>query len=129
MEEKGADSNKLESLLAQQIKDIYRQSLGQSLNNIHFQQFNLGLLIVLEGVTTTIEKLLDRNSYSSLSSQIRAEIDKLILPQIRDAIEQGVNKKIVDFLSDTTIDSDVTGIIIIFGEKHQVASQEIQTRK
>lgn len=38
----------------------------------------------------------------------------MIHPQIQTIIEEVLNVKVVDFLSDTTIDNNITGAIAIF---------------
>ncbi|MGB5633399.1 MAG: Na-translocating system protein MpsC family protein [Waterburya sp.] len=38
----------------------------------------------------------------------------IIHPQIQDIIEEVLDVKVVDYLSDTTIDNDITGAIAIF---------------
>lgn len=69
---------------------------------------------MLAGTITSPEKLLKNNDSFYLVKQVRVAIDKVIQPQIQNIIEETLNVKVVDFLSDTTIDRELTGAIAIF---------------
>ncbi|MDJ0633057.1 MAG: DUF2294 domain-containing protein [Xenococcaceae cyanobacterium MO_188.B29] len=111
----------MESILSQKIKDIYQEQLDHQLDNISYKLFDSTLIIMLEGSITSAEKLLNENDRSHLAEQVRAAIDRVIQPQIQSVIEEVLNVKIVDFLSDTTIDNDITGAIAIFEFKSKDA--------
>lgn len=105
---------KIESLLSQKIKEVYRDCLEHKLNNISYKLFDHTLIVTLEGTVTSPEKLLKDNNRHDLAIQIRTIIDNMIHPQIQNIIEEVLNVKVVDYLSDTTIDNDLTGAIAIF---------------
>lgn len=69
---------------------------------------------MLDGTITSPERLLKNNDRLDLARQVREAIDEFIQPQIQDMIEEILDVKVVDFLSDTTFDSDMTGAIAIF---------------
>ena len=104
----------IESLLSQKIKNVYRNLLEHKLNNVSYKLFDRTLVITLEGIITSPEKLLKDNDRLDLAKQVREAIDRIIHPQIKDIIEEVLDVKIVDYLSDTTIDNDTTGAIAIF---------------
>jgi uncharacterized protein YbcI len=72
------------------------------------------LVILLEGTVTSLEKLLKDNGYLQLAKQVRKALDNVIHPQIQNIIEEVLDVKIIDFLSDTAINSNLTGAIAIF---------------
>jgi uncharacterized protein YbcI len=114
MNTKNIKIKKIESLLSQKIKDIYQQQLDHQLKSISYRLFERTLVITLEGTITSPEKLLKNNNHLYLAKQVREAVDNVIHPQIQKIIEEVLNVKVIDFLSDTTIDNDITGAIAIF---------------
>jgi len=112
---------KIESLLSQKIKDIYQDQLEHELDNISYKLFEHTLVITLEGTITTPEKVLKDNDRHYLAKQVRTTIDSVIHPQIQNIIEEVLDVKVVDFLSDTTIDHNLTGAIAVFEFKPKYA--------
>ena len=104
----------IESLLSQKIKDVYRDRLEHKLDNVSYKLFDRTLVVTLDGTITSPEKLLKANDRLDLAKQVRAAIDSIIHPQIKDIIEEVLDVKVVDFLSDTTIDRDMTEANAIF---------------
>lgn len=114
MNNKVVRTKKIESLLSQKIKNVYRVCLEHKLNNISYKLFDHTLIVTLEGTITSPEKLLKDNNRHDLAIQVRTIIDNIIHPQIQNIIEEVLNVTVVDYLSDTTIDNDLTGAIAIF---------------
>ncbi len=114
MKNKVIGIKKIESILSQKIKDVYREQLEHKLDKISFKLFDHTLVITLEGIITSPEKLLQENDRLDLAKQVRKAVDDVIHPQIQDIIEEVLRVKVIDFLSDTTIDNDMTGAIAIF---------------
>ncbi len=114
MNKKGIKIRKIETLLSQKIKDVYQDKLEHQLDNISYRLFERTLIIMMEGTITSPEKLLKSSARLDLAKQVRESIDSVIHPQIKDIIEEVLNVKVIDFLSDTTIDNDLTGAIAIF---------------
>ncbi len=114
MNQKVIKIKEIESLLSQKIMDIYSYKLEHQLTNISYKLFDRTLIVFLEGTITSPEKLLKKNNSIYLAKQVREAIDRVIHPQIKGVIEEVLNVKVVDFLSDTTIDNDLTGAIAIF---------------
>lgn len=105
---------KIESLLSQKIKELYQYQLEHQLDNVSYKLFERTLIIMLEGTITSPEKLLKNNDRLVLAKQVRKAIDNVVQPQIKNIIEEVLDVNVVDFLSDTTIDNDLTGAIAIF---------------
>lgn len=106
--------NQIKSILSQKIRRVYQERLEHKLENVSYRLFDRTLVITLEGITTSPERLLKENDRLDLAKQVREEVDRLINPQIKDIIEEVLEVKVVDYLSDTTIDNDMTGAIAIF---------------
>lgn len=113
MNKKAVKIRKIEHLLAQKIKDVYQYQLEHQLDNISFKLFDRTLIVMLEGSITSPEKLLKDNDNLLLAQQVREAIDGVIHPQIKNIIEDVMDVTVIDFLSDTTIDSNFTGAIAI----------------
>ena len=119
MNKKLASIDKIESLLSQKIKNIYQERLKHDLSCINYKLFDRTLVITLEGIVTYPEKLLKENNHACLAKEVRKAVDSVIHPQIKEIIEEVLEVKVIDFLSDTTIDRDLTGAIAIFEFKSQ----------
>ena len=104
---------KAESLLSKKIKDIYQNQLEHKLNRVSYRLFDHTLIVILEGTVTSSEKLLKNNARLGLAEEVRQSIDSVIHPQIRNIIEEILNVKVIDFLSSTVIERDLTGAIAI----------------
>ena len=104
----------IEDLLSQKIKDVYQQRLGHQLDKISYKLFDRTLIVMLEGIITSPEKVLRNNDRTHLANQVRAVIDSVMRSQIQEIIEEVLDIKVVDFLSDTTVEKNLTGAIAIF---------------
>jgi uncharacterized protein YbcI len=104
----------LEPLLSKQIEDLYFNVLQHQLSEIAYKWFDDKLVVIIEGTVTQAEKLLYQSDRKHLARQVRSVINKIILPQIKSAIEEVTNATVGDFLGDTTIDTGRTGAIAIF---------------
>jgi uncharacterized protein YbcI len=118
----------IESLLSQRIEDVYQQQLKHKIDAISYKLFDRALVILLEGTITSAEKLLKNNDNLQLAKQVRKALDNVIHPQIQNIIEEVLDVKVIDFLSDTTINSNLTGAIAIFEFKHK-SKHEFKPKK
>lgn len=114
MRRNGLKINEIKSRLSQRIEDIYQQQLDHKIDTISYKLFDNTLVIILEGIITSPEKLLKNNDYLYLAKQVRKAVDDVLHPQIQGIIEEVLDVKVIDFLSDTTIKSNLTGAIAIF---------------
>ena len=114
MNRKVIKRKEIENLLSRKIKAVYQNKLEHQLDNISFRLFDHTLIIMLEGIVTSPEQLLRNSDRAYLAKQVRDVIDSVIQPQIKNIIEEVLEVKVVDFLSDTTIDHNLTGAIAIF---------------
>lgn len=104
----------LEDVLSPKIRDIYKNQLKHQLDSVSFYLFERTLIVILEGTVTPPEKMLNNNEKICLAKKVRKVIDSILKPQLKKIIEDVMNVKVVDFLCDTTLESDCTSAIIIF---------------
>ncbi len=105
--------NKIKYLLSEKIKNIYQEQLEHELDRVSYKLFDRTLVVILEGAITSPEKLLKNNDHLFLAKQVRTAIDDVIHPQIKNTIEEVMDVQVTDFMSDTTIDNNITGAIAI----------------
>lgn len=113
---------KLESVLSKRINEIYKAHLKQPLNSISYQLFDKTLVIVIEGSVTQVEQILNENERQQLAKQVRNAIDDIVNPQIKNTIEEIMDVNVIDFLSDTTTNSNHSAAIAIFELKTKSSS-------
>ena len=104
---------KIESILSAKICDIYQDQLNRKPKRVYYRLFDSTLVIILEGTVSSSEKLLNDRERLWLAKQVRNEIDNVVQPQIQDIIEEVLEVEMIDFLSDTIIERDLTGAIAI----------------
>ncbi|NJL84438.1 MAG: DUF2294 domain-containing protein [Chloroflexaceae bacterium] len=107
-------SESITSHLSTRIRELYEHELDHQVSAINYHLFDQTLILILEGTVTPPEQLLTRISQKDLARQVRDVLDRLVQPQIRTLIEEVMNVEVVDFLSDTAIESGRTGAIAIF---------------
>lgn len=105
--------NQVKYLLSKKIKNIYQEQLEHELDDISYKLFDRTLIVILEGAVTSPEKLLQNNDHIFLAQQVRTAIDDVIHPQIKTIIEEVMDVQVTDFMSDTTIENNITGAIAI----------------
>lgn len=114
MDDKAFKFKQREKLLSRKIQNIYTDRLQHQLDDISYKFFDSTLVVILEGTITSSEKLLKDNDRFGLAEQVRDAIDLIIQPQLKKTIEEVLNVRVIDFLSDTTIDHNLTWAIAIF---------------
>jgi uncharacterized protein YbcI len=104
----------LEDVLSPKIRDIYKNQLKHQLDSVSFYLFERTLIVILEGTVTPPEKMLNNNEKICLAKKVRKVIDSILKPQLKTIIEDVMNVKVIDFLCDTTLESNCTSAIVIF---------------
>lgn len=104
----------LQQRLFDELKNLYKRELDRELSHITCRVFEKTLVILMEGTITQAEQILADNHKKHLAKKVRQTLDRVIQPQIKSIIEQVLNLKVIDFLSDTTLDNNCTGAIVIF---------------
>lgn len=60
------------------------------------------------------ERILAARQNKNLAKKVRESLDQFIQPKIQKIIENVMPLKVIDFLSDATLENNCTGAIIIF---------------
>ena len=114
----------LERKLSQKIQAFYRINLGHQPSKVTCQFFSSTLAIVIENSITNAEKILIDEGKTDLASKVRANLDDAIQPEFKQLIEEITEVEIVDFLSDATLKTRRTGIIVVLSKTPLVRNPE-----
>ena len=114
----------LERKLAQSIQAFYRNHLGHQPSKVTCQLFNTKLAIVIEDSITSAEQILIDRGKEDLAEKVRLNLDDAIRPELEELIAEITDVKVVDMMSDATLDTGRTGIIVILNETPQVRNRE-----
>jgi uncharacterized protein YbcI len=77
------------------------------------QLFDEKLAIIIENSITPPEQLLANHGQTELAEQVRSELDEAIKPELKALIEEVLGASVLDLLSDATIETGRTGIIVV----------------
>lgn len=107
----------LERTLSQQLQKLYYDSLDHATGRVSCRIFSDNLTVIVENALTQPEQiLLQRKERTDLVEQIRSELDDVMRPGMIDLVEGILGKRVVDLMSDTTIQTGRTGIIFILSD-------------
>ncbi|MDB9525562.1 DUF2294 domain-containing protein [Oscillatoria sp. CS-180] len=110
----------LQRALSQGIQKLYKQELGHSTGKVTCHILGDKVTVIIEdSLTKTEQILIDGASSDDIQSdveQIRSDVDTAIRPKISGLVEEILSIKVVDFLSDTTLETGRTGLVIILAE-------------
>ena len=117
----------LEEVLSQRIQILYTQKLGHQPSNVTCQLFNEQLAIVIEGSVTQPEKVLLNQGHTELAQQVRLDLTKVIQTEMQQIIEDVLSVPVIDLLSDATLKTGRTGLIVILATAPQtgIADQSV----
>ena len=104
---------------------LYKQHLGHQPSKVTCQLFGAKLAIVLEKSITPPEQLLMEEGNTELAEQVRADLSQALQPQIEQLIESVLAVQVLDFLSDATLDTARTGIIVVLSKTPDVRNPEV----
>src|ERR671932_393547 len=114
----------LERSLSQRLQALYRDQLGHQPGKVTCQLFDEKLAIILEDSITPPEQLLADRGQADLAQQVRSELDEAIKPQLRAVIEEVLGVAVLDLLSDATLETGRTGIIVVLEVTPEVRHHE-----
>ena len=114
----------LERELSQKIQAFYRNSLGHQPSKVTCQLFDTKLAVIIENSITSAEQILLDEGKSKLAKKVRSSLDDAIQSDLKKLIEEIIGIKIVDVLSDATLETRRTGIIVILSDSPKVRSTE-----
>lgn len=114
----------LERLLSQRLQALYRGQLGHQPSKVTCQLFDEKLAIIVEDSITPPEQLLANTGQTELAEQVRSDLDKAIKPQIKALIEELLGVSVLDLLSDATLETGRTGIIVVLDVTPEVRNPD-----
>ncbi|MBF2069002.1 DUF2294 domain-containing protein [Fischerella thermalis] len=106
----------VERTLAQRIQALYREQLGHQPSKVTSRLSDTNLVIVIENSITPPEQLLAQTGRQELAEQVRSDLDEAIQPQLKELIEDILQVSVVEILSDATLETGRSGIIVILSE-------------
>jgi uncharacterized protein YbcI len=113
-------AGQLERQVSQKIQAFYRSRLGHQPSKITCQLFDAKLAIVIEDSVTQPEQLLAGEGQGELAERIRHDLDKVLRPQLIQLIEENLEVGVVDLMSDATLETGRTGMIVILDKTPDV---------
>lgn len=113
-------SGQLERTLSQRIQSLYREQLGHQPSKVTCQLFGAEIAIIIENSITQPEQILAQGGQDHLAKEVRSELDEVIQPQLKSAIEEVLEVTVLDLLSDAAFKSGRTGIIAILSQTPNV---------
>lgn len=110
----------LERTLSQRIQALYRNQLEHQPSRVTCQLFDEKLAIILEDSITQPEQLLVNNGQAELAEKVRAELDDVLQPQLKELIEEIVGVSVVDLLTNAKLETGRTATVVILANPPQV---------
>ncbi len=114
----------LERKLSQEIQAFYRRNLGHQPSKVTCQFFDAKLAIIIEDSITNAEQILVDEGKNDLAEKVRSNLDDAIQPELKQLIEEIAEIKVVDMLSDATLNTGRTGIIVVLSNSPKVRNPE-----
>ena len=103
----------LEREISQKMQALYKKHLGHQPSKVTCQLFDSKLAIILENSVTQPEQLLAEDGKVELAEKVRADLNQAMRPQIKALVESILGVAVVDLLSDATLETERTGIIVV----------------
>jgi uncharacterized protein YbcI len=108
----------LERTLSQRLQKLYREHLDHSTGKVSCQLINDKLTVIVEDSLTQPEKLLIETSKDpELVEKVRSDLDSVIRPKIIGLVEEILERKVLDLMSDTTLETGRTGVIVVLSNE------------
>lgn len=113
MDRKPPTRGQIERTLSQRIQAFYRTQLGHQPSKVTCQLFDDKLAAIVDDSITTAEQLLLQEGQQDLAEQVRSGLDDVTKPQLKALIEEILRVRVIDFLTDSTLETGRTGMIAI----------------
>ncbi|GAB4226133.1 MAG: hypothetical protein Kow0049_04830 [Stanieria sp.] len=114
----------LERQISQKIQAFYRNRLGHQPSKVTCQLFDQKLAIIIEESITQAEQILVQEGKKDLAEEVHSQLDDAIQPELKQVVEEIINVKIIDLLSDATLQTGRTGIIAVLDQTPQVRNPD-----
>ena len=124
MADKLRTRGQLERELSQNIQAFYRCNLGHQPSKVTCQLFDAKLAVIIEDSITSAEQILVEKGKRDLAEKVRSNLDNAIQPELKQLIEEIAEVEVVDILSDATLNTRRTGMIVILSGIPKVRNSE-----
>ncbi|AFZ36472.1 Protein of unknown function DUF2294 [Stanieria cyanosphaera PCC 7437] len=114
----------LERQISQKLQAFYRNRLGHQPSKITCQLFDQKLAIIIEESITQAEQILVKEGKKELAEQVHSQLDDAIQPELKQVVEEIIKVKIIDLLSDATLQTGRTGMIAVLDQTPQVRNPD-----
>ena len=119
----------LERDLSQKIQAFYRSQLGHRPSKVTCQLFDTKLAVIIEDSITSAEQILFDEGKNDLAVEVRSNLEDAVRPDLKKLIEDITKVGVADMLTDATLETGRTGIIVILSEAPEVRNPESTPRK
>lgn len=114
----------IERKISQNIQAFYRQNLGHQPSKVTCQLFDSKIAVILEDSITNAEQILVEEGKEDLAAKVRSNLDSAIQPELKQLIESIVKVEVVDILSDATLNTGRTGMIVVLSQTPEMRNPE-----
>lgn len=119
----------LERSLSQRIAAFWRNQLGKQPTKVVCYLFDNKLAVVAENTLTPLESLLNQAQQQLFANEIRAKVNQLLKPELKNLIEEVLQVAVTEILFDTALISGYSGLIAILADSPQVRPSNNQLAK
>lgn len=114
----------LEREISQKIQALYKKTLGHQTGRVTCQLFDCKVAVILEDSITQPVQLLMQEGQVDLAQKVRTDLNTAIQPQIKELVTQILSVEVLDVLSDATLKTGRTGIILVLAQTPEVRNPE-----
>jgi uncharacterized protein YbcI len=114
--------DQLQRVLSQKVQKLYKNQIGHSPGKVTCQIVDNTVTLIAEDSLTKLERLLIDGEKDTLTSvrvdveQVRDDLDTAIRPLLIEALQEILEIEVVDILSDTTLETGRTAIVVVLSE-------------
>ena len=108
--------------LSQKVQKLYKNQIGHAPGKVNCQIVNNTVTLIAEDSLTKLEQLLLEGENAQGTpiqvdvEQMRSDLDKAIRPALIDTLEKILSVEVIDILSDTTLETGRTAIVVVLSE-------------
>jgi uncharacterized protein YbcI len=114
----------VERQLTQSIQGFFRDRTGQRPTRAVCQIYDSGLTLVLENTVSPIERTLLTAQHGELAYQVRAKLQEILKPALKEIIEAAVSTTVISVLMDSDLQSGLVSITAILASLPNVRDPE-----
>lgn len=114
----------IEREVSQKMQSLYKKHLGHQPSKVTCQLFDSKLAIVLEDSVTQPEKLLAEKGQTDLAQRVHDNLNDAMQSQIRSLVGSILDVEVIDIMSDATLETGRTGVIVILSNTPTVRNPE-----